>query len=103
MNDATHRCKICKALWRLNAPCPATPNGSWSCLTVDTMGKCCANVAMGDQIEVLFPGPWTYNPVHRWIVRRLDNDIDLEIYCSFREAGQPSPGNLQELLDWLNR
>lgn len=56
---ATHRCKICKALWRLNPPDPNALPGSplteesWSVTTPDIMGKCCDNVAMGDQIEPL--------------------------------------------------
>lgn len=65
--SATHRCKICGALWRLNpamAPeehdkrhcrkddCPLLEE-SWSVKTPDIMGKCCDMVAMGDQIEPL--------------------------------------------------
>jgi hypothetical protein len=60
--DATHRCKVCGALWRL---CKGEPDkyrdlpadyplshDSWS-LVSPTCGKCCDNVAMGDQIEYL--------------------------------------------------
>ncbi len=50
MNDATHICGICGALWRQwpddSAGCPA---GSWS-LRSPKAGSCCDNVAMGLQI-----------------------------------------------------
>lgn len=59
--QATHRCKVCGALWALIPPtapglcCPSTCasclNGWWSVLTPEIMGKCCDNVAMGEQIE----------------------------------------------------
>lgn len=48
---STHRCKVCKALWRLNPPTAFQPEGSWSVITPDLMGKCCDNEVMGDQIE----------------------------------------------------
>ena len=55
--EATHRCKICGALWVLWPPNPAWPpplrDGSWSVLTPDIMGKCCDNEPMGAQIEPL--------------------------------------------------
>jgi hypothetical protein len=41
---ATHRCKVCAALWVRH------PDGSWS-LCSDTCGKCCDVAAMGSQIE----------------------------------------------------
>lgn len=44
---ATHRCKVCCALWVQH---PA--GGGWS-LCSDTCGKCCDNEAMGDQIEAI--------------------------------------------------
>jgi hypothetical protein len=47
---ATHRCKVCGALWRLNDPTEVQPEGSWS-LASEACGRCCDNVAMGDQIE----------------------------------------------------
>lgn len=52
--QATHRCKICGALWRLWQPgeAKAGDDGSWSLIS-PTCGKCCDNVAMGDQIEAL--------------------------------------------------
>ena len=43
---ATHRCKACSALWVQHL------DGSWS-LCSDTCGKCCDNMAMGDQIEAI--------------------------------------------------
>lgn len=56
---ATHRCKVCGALWILY---PAQPDkyppdhpchgATWS-LASKECGKCCDNVAMGDQIEAL--------------------------------------------------
>lgn len=49
--DATHRCKVCGALWRWNTP-SVVRDGSWSLVSA-TCGKCCDNVAMGDQIEEL--------------------------------------------------
>ncbi len=45
MTLPTHRCKICGAYWRLWS-------NSWSVLSMD-FGKCCDNVAMGDQIVKL--------------------------------------------------
>lgn len=48
---ATHRCKICGALWRL-IPADVNWKATWS-LVSKTAGKCCDNVAMGDQIEEL--------------------------------------------------
>jgi hypothetical protein len=55
----THRCKVCKALWRLN---PAEPEKyppphpfakeTWTLLS-PTCGKCCDQEVMGDQIEAL--------------------------------------------------
>lgn len=60
---ATHVCRICGAQWRLN---PAEPDkypkdhpfhhATWT-LRSPTCGKCCDNVAMGDQIEPLPPRP----------------------------------------------
>lgn len=55
---ATHRCKICGAHWRLNPPCDVFPDGSWTWMPTSpgspkTIGKCCDNAAMGDQIEKL--------------------------------------------------
>lgn len=66
MSEApTHRCKICGALWRLNPAmtteehrrthcrspyCPLLRE-TWSCHTLDVMGKCCDMAAMGEQIE----------------------------------------------------
>lgn len=49
---ATHRCKLCGASWRLNPPTKVQPEGSWS-LVSKSCGKCCDNVAMGEQIERL--------------------------------------------------
>lgn len=59
LNKATHRCKVCGALWRLN---PADPENyppphpfalpTWS-LVSPNCGKCCDNVAMGGQLEEL--------------------------------------------------
>ena len=49
---ATHRCKVCKALWIHYAPGEVTPTASWS-LASATCGKCCDNVAMGEQIEAI--------------------------------------------------
>lgn len=48
----THRCKVCGALWKLWEPGEASPGdeGSWSLVSA-RCGKCCDNVAMGDQIE----------------------------------------------------
>lgn len=53
----THRCKVCCALWTLWEAQPAKyPSGhplhgrSWS-LFSSGCGKCCDNVAMGDQIQ----------------------------------------------------
>ncbi len=57
--EATHRCTVCGALWVLWPPDPTWPEGhplrpgSWSCLTLATMGKCCDNEPMGAQIEPL--------------------------------------------------
>jgi hypothetical protein len=72
--SATHRCKVCRALWRLNGPdlsqpkgSPLRRDGSWTCVTPQPWktfpghlggqpspcGPCCDNVAMGDQIEAL--------------------------------------------------
>lgn len=59
----THRCKICGALWRLNPADPKYPaphpfsQPSWTWVRArdspEHLGKCCDNVAMGDQIERL--------------------------------------------------
>lgn len=59
----THRCKICGALWRLNAADPVNfppphpfANGSWTLVSI-SCGKCCDNVEMGTQIEPLASEP----------------------------------------------
>lgn len=49
MKTPTHRCKICKALWRKNRR-----KGTWS-LVSPVAGKCCDNEPMGEQIESLTP------------------------------------------------
>jgi hypothetical protein len=51
---ATHRCKECGALWRLWAAGEVHPDddGSWMLIS-PSCGKCCDNVAMGDQIQPL--------------------------------------------------
>lgn len=48
---ATHRCKICGSLWRLDPPGAVPPGGSWSVATPERMRACCDNAVMGDQIE----------------------------------------------------
>jgi hypothetical protein len=58
---ATHRCKVCAAMWRLN---PAEPEKypsdhpfaqeTWSLVSAKC-GKCCDNVAMENQIEPVTP------------------------------------------------
>jgi hypothetical protein len=40
---ATHRCRVCRAFWRVN------DDGSWS-LASKLCGECCDNEAMGEQI-----------------------------------------------------
>jgi hypothetical protein len=53
---ATHRCKVCGALWRFNPPDPGDtlfPRGSWTVQTPAVMGACCDQAPMGDQIEPL--------------------------------------------------
>lgn len=50
----THRCKVCGAYW-IEYP------DSWSLFSI-TCGKCCDNVAMGDQIEALNPPPAMSTP-----------------------------------------
>jgi hypothetical protein len=53
LNDpATHRCKVCGALWWRGYVHPV--GESWS-LRSPTCGKCCDNEVMGDQIEPLPP------------------------------------------------
>lgn len=51
---ATHRCKVCGALWRRCEPgeTPGIDGVRWS-LASEKCGKCCDNVPMGDQIEPL--------------------------------------------------
>lgn len=59
---ATHRCKVCGALWRLNPALAPEATGmpatyplhfeTWSLVSA-SCGKCCDNVAMGEQIEAL--------------------------------------------------
>jgi hypothetical protein len=51
--EATHRCKVCGAHWRLNKPWKEQPEGSWSLVYPFEAGTCCDNMAMGDQIEPL--------------------------------------------------
>lgn len=58
-NVATHRCKVCGALWRLNPGQPSKyppthpfHDGTWTLVSA-TCGKCCDNVPMGEQIERL--------------------------------------------------
>jgi hypothetical protein len=61
---ATHRCKVCNALWRLN---PAEPEKfpadhpfhkeTWSLVSAKCQ-KCCDNVAMGEQIAKVSPEEW---------------------------------------------
>lgn len=50
---ATHRCKVCGGLWVENQPTQEQPQGSWSHVSGTPLGKCCDNVAMGEQIESL--------------------------------------------------
>lgn len=62
MGTATHRCKVCSALWRLN---PAEPEKypadhpfqkeTWS-LVSGCCGKCCDTAPMADQIEPITSG-----------------------------------------------
>jgi len=52
-DQATHRCKVCGARWRLNPPSQVQPGGSWSLAFGQNAGPCCDNVAMGEQIEAL--------------------------------------------------
>lgn len=59
---ATHRCKVCGALWCLN---PAEPEkypadhpfhrATWSLVSA-SCGKCCDSVEMGEQIEPITGG-----------------------------------------------
>jgi hypothetical protein len=53
MPPPSHRCKVCGALW-IQWPMddPITP-GCWTLYPGQTCGKCCDNVAMGEQIEKL--------------------------------------------------
>lgn len=51
---ATHRCRICGALWIAFGSDPV--KGGWS-LASRSCGTCCDNVEMGEQIEVLRPNP----------------------------------------------
>lgn len=44
-----HRCRECGTLWR------RWQDGSWSLIENKPAGKCCDNVAMGAQIEQLWP------------------------------------------------
>jgi hypothetical protein len=53
--EATHRCKVCGAHWRLNGPTKVQPGGSWSLVYPFQAGKCCDNVAMASQIEAINP------------------------------------------------
>lgn len=46
--DATHRCKVCDALWH------QWPDSRWSLVSRDC-GPCCDNAPMGEQIEALEP------------------------------------------------
>ena len=74
---ATHRCKVCGALWRLNPALTPEQTGlraayplhieSWTCVTPQPWkvfpghmlgqpspcGPCCDNAPMGEQIEAL--------------------------------------------------
>jgi hypothetical protein len=49
----THRCKVCGALWRFwrQEETPHARDDSWSCHTLNIMGKCCDMAAMREQIE----------------------------------------------------
>jgi hypothetical protein len=49
---ATHKCKVCGALWRLHLPSDTNPWSSWQ-LVSEKCGACCDNADMGDQIEQL--------------------------------------------------
>ncbi len=63
---ATHRCKVCGALWKLHPADPQYPPGhplsskTWSCVAPgprrnwgSPCGKCCDMAPMGEQIEAL--------------------------------------------------
>jgi hypothetical protein len=60
---ATHRCKTCFALWRLNPPDPNAAPGSplreetWSVVTPERMRACCDQGDMGEAVEPLGPCP----------------------------------------------
>jgi len=56
-NQATHRCKVCGALWSLTVPemIEAEPEDQeeyWQLIS-PTCGTCCDNVPMSDQLEKL--------------------------------------------------
>jgi hypothetical protein len=59
----THYCKVCNAFWFCAEPDPSSPHdrereGYWHLVSA-TCGKCCDNVAMGDQIAAWVPG-WAW-------------------------------------------
>ncbi len=60
ITSATHRCRTCGALWRLNDPDPSQPNGSplrrdasWTLVSTTGCGPCCDVVPMAGQMEPL--------------------------------------------------
>lgn len=54
---ATHRCKVCGALWQQIPPEPPVfPRGSWTLIS-EKCGPCCDNEIMDDQIESLNAEP----------------------------------------------
>lgn len=53
-SPATHRCRVCGALWWQGEAPGVGP--SWS-LRSEACGPCCDNVSMGGQIEALAPHP----------------------------------------------
>lgn len=63
----THRCKVCGCkwiYWQAGTPNGGTDGAWWSLGTNETPAKCCDNVAMGDQIELMPPCVWLVIGVH---------------------------------------
>jgi len=72
--NATHRCKVCNALWI------KWPDGTWS-LASQECGQCCDNAPMGDQIEEFKVAPAQPTEADfQWAaeeIAKLQSDLDI--------------------------
>lgn len=99
---ASHRCRVCGAMWRKH------DDGSWS-LASSTCGKCCDNVAMGEQIEKLpaDADAGTVDERERQIeddgYRSLDHAMQILGSCAHPYTGEQAHKVAKVLRQWRDK